>query len=63
MHLIKPCSAIPEIAKSREGNADVTNKVYLGSDLANKLGNVSPVCNRLCGGKKKNSMNRKQLLK
>jgi len=43
MRFVKACATMPEIVKGREGNADVTNKVCLGSDLEEEWGDVSTV--------------------
>jgi hypothetical protein len=43
MRFVKACATMLEIVKGREGYADVTNKICLGSDLEEERGNVSTV--------------------
>jgi hypothetical protein len=43
MRFVKACATMPEIIEGREGNADVTNKICLGSELEEVRGNMSTV--------------------
>ena len=51
MRFVKHSFIMPEIVKSKEGDANVVNKACLGSDLAKEGGDVRIVCGKRCRNK------------
>ena len=50
MRIVRPSAIRLRIVEGREGNADMANMTYLGSDLMKEWGDVGAVRGRRYGG-------------